>query len=113
MIHAAHGACYHWLQVGDVLNRLRGQCLLATAYAKAGLPEAALRHAERCLALSRQAGDAQTTFDRATAHGCASGAYAAAGRADEARRQGVLASEAAERLDADERQVVARLYPAP
>ena len=39
MIHAAHGACFHWLAAGDLLNHLRAQCLLATAYAKAGLAE--------------------------------------------------------------------------
>lgn len=36
MIHAAHAACYHWLQTGTALNHLRAQCLLATAYATAG-----------------------------------------------------------------------------
>ena len=30
-IHAAHAACYHWLQVGDPLNHQRAQCLLAAA----------------------------------------------------------------------------------
>src|SRR5262249_26385540 len=71
MIHAAHGACYHWLHAGNLLNHLRAQCLLATAYAAAGLPEPAVRHARRCLQLSEEAGDSQTTFDRATAHGSA------------------------------------------
>src|SRR5688572_3808946 len=52
MIHAAHGACFHWLQVGNLLNHLRAQCLLATVYAKAGLAESAVRHAEKCLQLS-------------------------------------------------------------
>jgi hypothetical protein len=31
MIHAAHAACFHWLQVGSLLNHLRAECLLATA----------------------------------------------------------------------------------
>ena len=47
MIHAAHGVCFHWLQVGNLLNHLRAQWLLTTAYAKEGLAEAAVRHAER------------------------------------------------------------------
>lgn len=38
MIHAAHAACHHWLQVGTAVNNLRAECLLATAYALAGLP---------------------------------------------------------------------------
>src|SRR5687768_17517586 len=99
MIHAAHGSCFHWLQVGDLLNHLRAQCLVATAYLKAGITEAAVRHATRCLELSREAGDTQSAFDRATAYGCAAAAFAAAGRIDEARVQYQLALAAAEQFD--------------
>jgi hypothetical protein len=114
MIHAAHGACFHWLEAGDLLNHLRAQSLLATVYATAGLPESAVRHAERCLALSREAGDRQTAFDRATAHGCASSAYKLAGRLDEARAEHQLALSAAEKFDdPSDLPVFARLYPAP
>lgn len=114
MIHAAHGAYFHWLQVGNPLNHLRAECLLATAYAKAGIGEAAARHAERCLELSREAGDTQTAFDRATAHGCAGVAFAAAGRIEEAKAQYLLAFAAAERFfDPDDRPVFYRLYPVP
>ena len=52
-----------------VLNHLRAQCLIATAYAKASLAEAAVRHAEKCLALGAAAGERQAPFDRAMAHG--------------------------------------------
>lgn len=114
MIHAAHGACFHWQQVGNLLNHVRAQCLLATAYVRAGLPESAVRHAERCLSLSREAGDTQTAFDRATAHGCASVAYSLAGRRDDAVSQHHLARAAAEHSDdPSERPVFERLYPAP
>jgi hypothetical protein len=114
MIHAAHGACFHWLEVGDLLNHLRGQCLLATAYAKAGLPEAAVRHAEKCLKLSEEAGDKQTAFDRATAHGCASAAYKLAGKMDQARASYQLATAAADKFDDPaDRPVFEQLYPAP
>src|SRR5207248_1605248 len=114
MIHAAHGACFHWLEVGSPLNHLRAQCLLATAYAKAEMPDEAVRHAERCLELSREVGDAQTAFDRATAHGCASVAYALAGRVGEARKQHEMARSFASGLeDRADRDVFNRLYPAP
>ncbi len=114
MIHAAHGACFHWLVAGDLLNHLRAQCLLATAYAKAGLSESAVRHAERCLALSAEAGDRQTPFDRATAHGCASLAYKGAERMEEARAQHQKASAAAAAFDhPSEMPLFERLYPAP
>jgi hypothetical protein len=114
MIHAAHGACYHWQQVGAPVNHLRAQCLLATAYVRAGYSESAVRHAERCLSLSQEVGDAQPSFDRATANGCASAAYGAAGRIDEARAQYRLAKAAATTFtEADETQVFEQLYPAP
>jgi hypothetical protein len=114
MIHAAHGACFHWLEAGDLLNHLRAECLLATAYAKGGLGEAAVHHAQRCLGLSADAGQRQTAFDRASAHGCASLAFVVAGRMDEARAQHELArSAAAEFDDPFEMPAFERLYPAP
>src|SRR6185295_17914133 len=113
MIHAAHAACLHWLQAGNLLNHLRAQCLLATAYAKAGRGEFAVEHAQKCLSLSQQAGDQQTAFDWATAHGCAANAYACAGKMTEARSHHQRALAAAEPLDADEQRVFSQLYPAP
>ena len=114
MIHAAHGARYHWLQVGDRLNDLRAQCLLATAYAKARLAEPAVRHAEKCLQLSEDVGEKQSAFDRATAHGCAAAAYKLANRVEEACAAYKRAVAAAERFeDAGDRPVFDQLYPAP
>src|SRR5688500_14728068 len=103
MVHAAHAACFHWLHAGDLLNHLRAQVLLATAYDAAGLAEAAVRYAEKCLELSDQAGEKQTAFDRATAYGCAARAYASAGRADRAADLRRLAHEAASALDPEDR----------
>ncbi|MFT3788758.1 MAG: hypothetical protein QM770_21745 [Tepidisphaeraceae bacterium] len=114
MIHAAHGACFHWLEVGELVNHLRAQCLLAAAYAKASLAESAVRHAEQCLRLSREAGDKQSAFDRASAHGCASNAYTLAGRMDDARTVYERALEAAKGFDdPDDRPVFERLFPRP
>ena len=112
MIHAAHGACFHWLQVGDLLNHLRAQNLLATVYAKAGLADAAVRHAEKCLALSQEAGDRQTPFDLATAYGCAAAAYRAAGHTAQAIAAQQQATAAADQLtDPADRAVFDGLYP--
>jgi tetratricopeptide (TPR) repeat protein len=114
MIHLAHASVCHWLEVGNLLNRLRGMCLLSTAHAAAGQADPAVRCAEECLALSRKAGDTQTVFDRATAHGCASRAYALAGRIEEARRNYASAVEAiTQSQDSDDRPVFDRLYPKP
>lgn len=111
MLHAAHAAWFHWKEVGTLLNELRAECLLATAYGVAGQGENAVRHADRCLELSRQAGDRQTPFDRGTALGCAGRAYAVAGRSEESRHFQQQAAEAADRLsDADDRRVFETLY---
>jgi hypothetical protein len=113
MIHAAHAACFHWLHAGDLLNHLRAQNLLATVYARAGLGEAAVRHAEKCLALSREAGETQTPFDLATAHGCAALAYRVAGKSSQAAATQQQAIAAAEKLtDPGDRAVFDSLYPA-
>ena len=112
MIHAAHAACLHWLHAGDMLNHLRAQNLLATVYARAGLGEAAVHHAEKCLALSRQAGETQTPFDLATSHGCAALAYRVAGKSSQAAAAQQQAIAAAETLtDPGDRSVFDSLYP--
>jgi len=111
MIHAAHAACYHWLQAGDLLNHLRAQCLLATAYTAAGHAEAALRHATRCLDLSQLAGDEQTPWDRAITYGCAAQAFASAGQTVEATALQTQAQEAADALtDPADREYFDRIW---
>jgi hypothetical protein len=99
------------MESGDLLNRLRAQNLLATAYAKAGRGEAAVYHAKRCLALSREAGDRQTEFDRAVAYGCAGLACGVAGKKRQADEYRKRAGELAGKLtDAEEKSVFDRLY---
>jgi hypothetical protein len=114
MIHAAHAACIHWRAVGGPVNELRGECLLATAYASAGIGPEAVRHAERARELSEQVGDEQTAFDRAVVQGAAANAYAAAG--DRVRAQShyrKLAELSVQLADADERELLSKLYPPP
>jgi hypothetical protein len=113
MVHAAHASVHHWLQVGTALNHQRGQCLLATAYAAAQLPEAAVRHAERCLALSRQNGAEQTPFDLATAYGSAAQAYAAMGNQAKAQALYSKSREYVAALDSADQAVFSKLYAEP
>jgi hypothetical protein len=112
MLHAAHAAALHWKAIGTPLNDQRAENLLATAYLKAGRAEPALRHAQRCLALSEQnaAAGSETPFDRATALGCAACAHKLAGDANEAERLMALAKTAGGKLDTDDRLVFANLY---
>ena len=114
MIHAAHAACHHWLQVGSPLNHQRALCLLATAYAIAGRIESAVHYSALCLDLSDRNGETQSAFDRATAFGCSSVAAAAAGAHDRAEVFYVQALDAAAKFeDADDQSVFSRLYPPP
>lgn len=114
MIHAAHAACHHWLQVGSPLNHQRALCLLATAYAVAGRIESAVHYSALCLELCERNGDTQSAFDRATAFGCSSVAAEAAGAHDLAKNFYAQALDAAVKFeDADDRNVFSRLYPPP
>ena len=112
MLDVAHAAAVHWKAIGTLLNEQRAENLLATAYLKAGRAEPALRHAQRCLALSEQnaAAGTETPFDRAAALGCAAQAHQLAGDVNEAERLMALANAAAEKLDPDDRPVFETLY---
>jgi hypothetical protein len=110
MIHLAHASALHWQAVGTALNRQRGENLLATVYAAADIPKAAVWHAERCLSLSVQNAKEETPFDRATALGCAAKAHALAGDAAQADRLRTLAQAVAAALDDEDRGVFEKLY---
>lgn len=111
MLHLAHAACHHWEHAGGPLNALRALYLLTSAYAVAGLGEGAVRHAERGLA---QLGDEPTSCDRASMHGSASLAHAAAGHQDAARTQHAQAARHAEQLEErEETEIFERLFPVP
>jgi hypothetical protein len=111
MLHAAHGAAWHWSKVGEPIHQLRAMVLLAAAHAKAGLGEAAIRFADRGLALSERVGDAQSAFDRATVHGAAALAWRTAGRGAEAERHAANRHAATAALaDDQERKLIEQLF---
>lgn len=114
MIDAAHAARLHWKAMGNLLNELRAECLLATVHVKAADGPAAVRHAERCLHLSEEVGETATPFDLASAHGCAAYAYALAGQSKDAQSHAeTMVAIAAGFDDVDDRAVIERLYPRP
>ena len=111
MINAAHGACFHWAQVGDILNQLRGEQLLASAYVTAILPVSAVRHAKRAVTLLKQVGDKATPFDVACTHGCAGAAFALAGEDPQAKDHLVALRDAVDKLEHEgEKKVIRNLY---
>ena len=109
MIDAAHASVHHWRQVGTLLNALRGQVLLASVYAAAGLAQGAVRHAYGALELLDRA-DQPTAFDRASAFASAARAMALAGKAAEASRLTTAAKEALAQLDDEDRRVASQLW---
>jgi hypothetical protein len=93
MVHAAHASCYHWLSAGNGLNQQRGEWLVAHVYTILGFKDSAIRHANRCLELTKEYSDLMMDFDRAYAQECMARAYALAGNRDEAKRYIALAEK--------------------
>jgi hypothetical protein len=98
MIYTAHASCRHWLEVGTGLNHQRGEWLIARVYSVLGLADAALRHAYRCLELTRAYADLMKDFDRAFAYEALARANAVAGNDSEANKYVQLAEEAGQTI---------------
>ena len=114
MIGVAHAAKIHWQAIGNRLNLLRAECLLATAYVKAQLAQSAVYHAEKCIGYSDQVGDEQTAFDQASTHGCAAAAYACAGDIANANFQReMLRKVIAAMTKSSEQELLHKLYGGP
>ncbi len=96
MIHAAHASCYHWSIIGEPINLQRGEWLIAHVYAVLNRSEPALHHAKRCLALTDE--NKFVDFDLAYAYEGIARAYAAAGKASEAKKYVKLAQEAGDKI---------------
>jgi hypothetical protein len=105
MIHAAHASTYHWMQIGEPVNRARGEWQCSRAYAVLGRPEPALFHARKVLEICRREGIAD--FDLAFAYEALARACALAGDMVEARRWAELARAACEQVaEDDDREIV-------
>src|SRR5256885_4147386 len=55
LLHCAHASAYHWLQGGELVNRVRSEWQCSRAYAVLERPEPALHHARRGLELAESA----------------------------------------------------------
>ncbi len=101
LIDVAHASNWHWKQCGTMLNEQRGEWMISHVYAVVGFGEAALRHAQRCWEITETA--SLDGFDLVYAHEALARAYAALGRADDARsslaRARVLAEQVADPED--------------
>lgn len=79
VVHAAHASCHHWLQVGDVANHSRGECLVANVHAAIQDGPGAVRHARRCVELIKSNADQHADWDWAFAYDALARAHAASG----------------------------------
>jgi len=106
MVHAAHASCHHWLQVGGPANHARGECLVANAHAAVSDGPGALRHAQRCLELSRAHAADLSDWDQAFAHDVLARAYAAVGEMAQAERARRLARELGDKIaDSEDKRI--------
>lgn len=100
MIHAAHASHYHWGRIGKPINVQRGHWLISHVYAVLNIPDQALYHAKKCLALTEEHGFVD--FDLAYTYEAMARANAAAGDEKEAVKYLNLAREAAEKIELNE-----------
>lgn len=92
MIHMAHASVWHWSFAGEAVNMARGEWQVSRVYATVKMPESALFHARRSLAIC--VGSDLRDFDLAFAHEAMARAQKLCGLTDEANTSLQLAREA-------------------
>ena len=98
MLYTAIASLRHWLDVGTGVHQQRGLWLIARVCSVLGLAEAALCHADRCLALTKEYADLMEDFDRAFSYESVARANAIAGNRNEALTYIELAEEAGQAI---------------
>jgi hypothetical protein len=96
MIHAAHASRYHWGEIGTALECERGEWQVSRVYSVLGRSEAAIYHAQRCLAICRE--NEIADFDIAFAYEALARGYAIAGDAAKSREYIELADQAGQEI---------------
>jgi hypothetical protein len=99
MVHAAHASHYHWDEIGMAV-RTRGEWLISHVYVVLNRAEAALYHAQRCLALCQEKN--VKDFDIAYGYEAMARAYALTRQKAEYEKYVQLAREAGEHIQDEE-----------
>ena len=102
MLYAAHACTYHWLYAGTAVHQQRGEWLISHVYVELGNAQEALRHAERCHALTEAHRDEMEDFDVAYAYEGLARAHALGGSLEEARPWHERAEQAGAAIADDE-----------
>ncbi len=100
MVHAAHASCYHWGEIGEPINKQRGEWLISHVYAVVKRPQPALFHAQKCLELTEK--HKFVDFDLAYAYEAMARALAASGNESEGRKYHTQAHEAGDKIKNEE-----------
>ncbi|PCJ62159.1 MAG: hypothetical protein COA79_05580 [Planctomycetota bacterium] len=84
MIDAAHASCFHWHYAGTHVHHQRGEWMIARVYTILGFKMESMRHAKRCLSITKEFPNEMENFDWAFAYECFARAYALSGNKEEA-----------------------------
>src|SRR5215212_3638202 len=79
VLYGAYASLRHWLEAGGPAEHARGEHLVSRAAVAIGYPDAAVRHARRCLELVEATPDAMADWDAPLAHEAVARALAARG----------------------------------
>ena len=108
LIEAAHASLAHWREAGTGVQHQRGEWMLARTYVVVGIAEAAVYHADRCLALAKEHRDLMEDFDWAYAYEAVARANAIAGNRERANEYLELATRAGKAIaDAQSKEIFA------
>ena len=86
MIRDVQAMRFHWNEVGTARNKAVSEWQTARVYSTLGMPESALYHAKRCVALTTSGGEGFEDFHLPSAYEGLARAYLAAGKKREARK---------------------------
>ncbi len=98
MIRDAHASRFHWREVGTPKNFAVGEWQTARVYSLLGMPESAVYHAKRSLALVKAGGEGFEDFHLPSSYEGLARAYATAGNARMARKYLGIAERLAKRI---------------
>lgn len=106
LLLAAQASLYHWQQVGTALNVQRGHWLLAHVYMSLHEPSGAMKHATRCIELTKANMSEMKDFDIAFAFEAMARTYALLGDAMQAKEYYDLALRVGQAIkDPEDKQI--------
>ncbi len=106
-LYTAYASARHWLEAGNAANEARGEYTIAKVAVAIGLPDVALRHAARCLALVTEHPDVMADWDAPFAHEAYARALALTGDTGAAKEHWARSEElAAAVADPGDREVL-------